>query len=252
MEKYNVVDFKQYLEGLNDLFDVTNMWRKLQNKAELGLDKSEKGYQTIAAINAEMTAEKLNLNPKLASLFTKILGCYFPACGSEGKKCLLEYANSHGLNISEVDLAVNMIEYDLDLSNVLVANGLSDVLRELFDENKVSQIPEIELAKLYHEITEVLKLAYAESREKYEEAKKIFDDEVVVKIQEKGINGYLNDIKSLKVSMKKNEIKMTEEDKKAYCDSINLYLKGSDYQNAIIRFASLETEVNLPSNQKQK
>ena len=56
----NVKDNKKYYERLNIGITMSNMWNSLQTKSEVGLDKSEKGYQQIAKTMAGNIARGLN------------------------------------------------------------------------------------------------------------------------------------------------------------------------------------------------
>lgn len=246
--KYKVKDINYYLESLNEYFNDSNMWRTLQQKSEYGSNRSEKGYQQINALKASTMARELGLSPDKTELFTKILGAYFPQYGAEGKKCVREYLNEKNINISDSELASFFVELDLSKCHIMISSELKEILLELFSE-KQSSFAEIELAKLYHEMTETLKCLYDESIQNYNELEQYFDNNSLQNIKELGIIGYRKKIIELKSSMPQKKYKMSEEEKISYKNLIDDYVKLFGKIEGICRFMSIEA---TPSNEKQK
>lgn len=153
-----VKDLNKYFERLKIGVSMSKMWNTLQSKSEYGSDRSEKGYQLVAMTMAGNIARKLNMNSDLAETLTMCKGAYFPAYGQEGKKVIMEYLQSHNINISESDLAREYIEYDLSQSGNVIAPEFDTMLREVFDENLESRIPEVELAKICNRTISDVKL----------------------------------------------------------------------------------------------
>ena len=77
----NVKNNQEYYERLNVGITMSNMWNSLQTKSEVGLDKSEKGYQEMAKIMAGNIARGLHLNVDLSEVLTMCLCSFFPAYG---------------------------------------------------------------------------------------------------------------------------------------------------------------------------
>lgn len=144
----NVKDSDKYYERLNIGITMSNMWNSLQTKSEVGLDKSEKGYQQIAKTMAGNIARGLNLNSNLAECLTMCYGSFFPAYGSEGKRVVMQFMQDKGIEMSEGDLARNYIEYDLYSSGNTITPEFDQYLKELFDSSEEPKTPEVQLARL--------------------------------------------------------------------------------------------------------
>ena len=143
-----VKDNKKYYERLNIGITMSNMWNSLQTKSEVGLDKSEKGYQQIAKTMAGNIARGLDLDPNLSECLTMCYGSFFPAYGAEGKKAIMQFMKEKGIEMSEADLARNYVEYDLYSSGNVITPEFDQYLQELFDYSKEPTTPEVELARL--------------------------------------------------------------------------------------------------------
>lgn len=220
--KCNKEDFEDYLNEQNQDFDNTIVWNTLQGKSEYGSKKSEKGYQKIAAIKATLMAKKLGLNEERTSFYTKCLGAAFPVYGKEGKKCLEEYAKTYNLFFDEKEIYTSVIEESLDSSGGFVFEGLREILLELFDKTKDSQIQEVELAKLYHEQMEILKKSDI-SREKFIESEKLLDEEIDKSINEIGITNCKNRLKKYRYDLGTNNSRMTKSEKEEYFKRLDSY-----------------------------
>jgi len=248
MERYEVKNFDTYLQRLNKNIENTIMWKKLQEKSEYGSDRSEKGYQKAAILKASRYARNLGLDIDKTELLTKLLGSYFPSQGEEGKKIIREYINQH-MDISEPEFIANYIEYDLDSSGHMLAKGLREMIIELYDDSKVSDISEIQLAKLCHEIAETLKHADRESRDNMRQADKQIESEVYDKITSMGIAGYRKELKEKNAKSAQSMPKMTDAEREEYQSSIEKYNKSFIINEGIYNFSSLKTG---PSSEKQK
>lgn len=248
INRYDVEDFDKYLRTINKYFNDAIMWRKLQEKFEYGSNRSEKGYQQVASLSAKDLARKLGHSEEKTELFVKILGSYFPQYGEEGKNCIREFLAENKIEISEPELASSFVENDLDNSGFMIASGLKEVLVELFDFEKNSGENEIELAKLYHVVTELLKSIYSHSREKYKEYMNHFDEELLTNIKQNGIYNYRKIVEKKVKLIKQNSEKMSESEKEEYKNKIYSYTKTFK-DEGLYRFISLEI---TPSNQKQK
>ena len=144
----NVKDIEKYYERLNIGITMSNMWNSLQTKSEVGLDKSEKGYQQIAKTMAGNIARGMNIDSNLAECLTMCNGSFFPAYGNEGKRIILQFMNDKGIRMSEADLARNYVEYDLYNSGNIITPEFDQYLQELFDYTKEPSTPEVKLARL--------------------------------------------------------------------------------------------------------
>ena len=225
--KFTAEAFEKYLDGLNEKFDTTIIWNTLQNKSEYGIDRCEKGYQKVASVKATIMANKLGLNLERASFYTKCLGAAFPAYGKEGKKCVVEYAKSYNLPYDEKEIMASVIEESFAQSGKFVVVGLREVLLELFDISKDSDIKEIELAKLYHEQMEILKIFDKISKDEYDRNEKLLDELIDTNINEIGISGCKKKLQEYKNSLQVKANEMTVEEKLKYFDAIDLYKEYS-------------------------
>ena len=240
--KCNKEDFEEYLDEQNQDFDGTTLWKVLQGKSEYGLEKSEKGYQTIATLKASLMASRLGLNVERASFYTKCLGAAFPAYGKEGEKCLKEYAEAHNLTFDKKEIYASVIEESLDWSGGFVFEGLREILLELFDSSKDSNIHEVELAKLCHEQMEILKIYDRTSRELFSEKEKLLDEEIEKKCSEIGIIGCKKQLVEYKNSLKVELPKMSQIEKEAYFKCLDDY-KDSSNDECLIKFIMHEGNI---------
>ncbi len=148
ISKENVSDLKRYYEKLRIGVNMSTMWNSLQRKAEYGSDRSEKGYQLVAANMAESIARELQLDPNLAAILTMCRGSFFPAYGKEGKKAIMEYLAQHNIDISEADLARTFVEHNLSSIGTLIIPDFDEKLQELFNDEIEPKTPEVQVAKV--------------------------------------------------------------------------------------------------------
>ena len=151
------------------------------------------------------------------------MGAAFPPDGAEGKKRIQEYASVHDLAYDEKELSTSVIEESFQQSGKLVVEGLREILFELFDESKDSDIKEIELAKLYHEQMEILKIFDRTSEEEYAEGEKLLDEEIDEEIGEFGIAGCRKRLAEYKGALPVAPRTMTAEEREAYYRRIDSY-----------------------------
>lgn len=155
IEPMVVIDNEKYFENLKLRIELSNMWNSLQNKFEFGLNKSEKGYQELARIMAKNISRGLDLNVNLAEILTMCIGSFFPSYGNKGKKIILEYMNEKQIEMSESDLAINYIEYDLYSSGNIISIDFDKYLKELFDDNAYTD--EVKVARFCNNIINLIK-----------------------------------------------------------------------------------------------
>lgn len=153
-----VPNLEEYYKKLNVAVRISPIWNALQSKSEYGTRKSERGYQEIAKLMAAKIAIRLDKNVDLAEIMTMCKGAYFPACGEEGKKVVRQYLDEHGIDISDADLARNIIEYDLTRCNEIIAPEFDELLKELFDDSKPAKTPEIKIANLCNQTIKDIKI----------------------------------------------------------------------------------------------
>ena len=221
--KFTAEAFEKYLDGLDDKFNTSIVWDTLQGKSEYGTAKSEKGYQTVAAIKAALMARKLGLNEERASFYTKCIGAAFPPYGNEGKKCIKQYAAFSDLPYDEKETMATVIEESIVQSGKIVVEGLRELLLDLFDEAKDSDVKEIELAKLYHTQMEILKLFDRVSPEHYTDGEKLLDDKIDKTIEAVGISECKRRLIDYKHALPVNTNGMSDEEKEKYFASIDAY-----------------------------
>ena len=197
--KFTAEAFEKYIDGLSEKFDTTIVWNTLLDKSEYGSDKSERAYQILAISKATSMARRLGLNISRVSFYVKCLGSAFPAYGREGRKRIEEYAAICELPYEEKEVMASVIEESFAQSGKFVVEGLREILLELFDKSNVSSIKEVELAKLYHEEMEVLKLLDTSSNALLENQKRL--DEMI----EKNIDKLdISEIKKMLIDEKKS------------------------------------------------
>jgi len=146
------------------------MWQYLQEKSEYGSNKSERGFQTICVDNAGMLADKLNLNTDLAQSLSICIGSYFPAYGEAGKNAIKEYLESKGINMTDNELGNAFVRYDMGESGIHCTEEFANYLNELFSENATSSdVPEVRIAAICHELMDCIKPVAEESHSKFNE-----------------------------------------------------------------------------------
>lgn len=234
--------FEKYLDGLNEKFNTSILWNTLSRKSEYGMTKSEKAYQTRAAFKAALMAQKLGLNEERTSFYSKCLGAAFPLFGKEGKKCIEEYAIIHDLPYEQKETMASVIEECFAQSGKFVVEGLREILLELFDESSDSDVPEIELAKLYHEQMEILKIFDRISSEEYAESEKRLDEQIDQQISEIGIAGCKKQLIAYKENLHAVPASMTEEEKEDYFKCIDQF-KDYSGDECLINFTLHATKL---------
>ena len=225
--RFTAEAFEKYLDGLNNKFDTSILWITLQGKSEYGAVKSERIYQTSTAFKAAMMARQLGLNEERASFYAKCLGAAFPAFGKEGKKRLEEYAIAYDLPFDEKETMSSVIEESFSQGGKFVVEGLREILLELFDESKDSDIQEVELAKLYHERMEILKIIDRKSKAEFEETERLLDEEIGKSINGIGIVRCKRRLMEYRKSMPKESGGMTMEESESYYKRIDQYREYS-------------------------
>lgn len=157
VELRSVNDLNKYFERLNIAITMSPMWNALQSKTEYGSDKSEKGYQLVAKSMAANIARGLNLNVDLAEVLTMCKGVFFPVKGEQGKKCILQYMKQNNIQMTESDLAVAFVEYDLSQNGNIVTPELDALLKSVFNEQGETKVPEVQVARICNEVIEGVK-----------------------------------------------------------------------------------------------
>lgn len=143
----DVKDKDEYYHKLNVGISLSKMWNSLQAKSEIGLEKSEMGYQLVARVMAGNIARGLRADAELAECLAMCQGAFFPAYGKEGKKIVMQYMKDNGINMSEADLGRNFVEYDLHRTNNIISADFDQKLQELFASDKTPDTFEVAIAR---------------------------------------------------------------------------------------------------------
>lgn len=157
IELIEVKNIDEYYRKLNVGIETSKMWNTLQSKPEVGLAKSERGYQQVARIMGGNIARGLSLNADLAECLVMCQGAFFPAYGKEGKKVVMRYMRENDIEMSEADLARNFVEYDLSRTKNIVSVDFDNKLKELFDVDNEPKTKEVELARMCGKTIESIK-----------------------------------------------------------------------------------------------
>ncbi|MDD8049441.1 MAG: hypothetical protein PHH04_07620 [Thomasclavelia sp.] len=152
-----VKDKEEYFRKLNVGISMSKMWNSLQTKSEVGLGKSEIGYQMVSKVMAGNIARGLGLNADLAECLAMCQGVFFPAYGKEGKKVVLQFMEENGMEMSEADLGRNFVIYDLHRTHNIISTDFDQKLHELFASNSMAKTPEVELARFCGKIIDEIK-----------------------------------------------------------------------------------------------
>lgn len=243
VEKFQPTDLNHYLEVSNRAFNGNISWRTLQKKSETGpWGRSERGYQQVFALVAGTTARELGLSQNKTELFVKMLGAFFPQYGSEGKKCIREFLQEKGMEISEPALAAEFFDIDMNDSWSAAACGLDAVVMELFSDEKNSGENEFELAKLYHDIGEILKVSHRISWDNYHETMDFYKKNALSQIKANGIYGYRQIIRNTLASLNQEKwFELSSEEKEKYKASIQRWC-NSFGQYGVSKFITNESD----------
>ena len=231
---YSVKDFDLYLVNLSKFVVNTVMHRALHKKGEYGQNKNEWSFRECGVIDLSRIARSLNLSEK-TSLYFRLLGSFFPKCGAQGLACIREFMLERGISLPENELAANFVAQGLSDSGLMCAEGLHEMLLQLFGAPTEASDPEMQLAKLWHEITEVKKLGTFISGEKRDELELRFSANlaedattpiITLEISEKGIPTLMQEVMDMKNALlaQNSPPQMTEEEKLAYKEEIASYL----------------------------
>lgn len=148
---------KNYYNILNKGISTSKIWDTLQTKTEYKSKKSEKGYQLVAKSMAGNIARGLQADTDLSEILTMCIGIYFPPKGEEGKKCILQYMENHGINISQMDLARKFVEYNLENNGNIISIELDNLLTELFNIEEEPHTLEVQIARVCSETINQIK-----------------------------------------------------------------------------------------------
>lgn len=149
-ERTSFEEFKLQME-------ISSIWNTLQSKSEYLSAASEKGYQTVAALTARRLAHILKADADLSEALTMCKGACFPINGKAGKNCMMDYLDEKGISVSETMLGTNFIKYHLNRRKDVVTPEIEAMLMELFDDEKESDIIEVQIAKFSHQLIEDIK-----------------------------------------------------------------------------------------------
>lgn len=157
IELVDVKDKEEYYRKLNVGISMSKMWNSLQTKSEVGLGKSEKGYQLVSRVMAGNIARGLGLDAELAECLAMCRGAFFPSYGKAGMKIVLQYMKENGMEMSGADLGRCFVEYDLHRTRNIISIDFDQKLQELFAHDKTSKTYEVELAKFCWKIVGYIK-----------------------------------------------------------------------------------------------
>lgn len=106
--------------------------RNLINKAEAGTNRSEKGYQFIAANVSERIARALGCNEDKAKVLCFAIGLYFPRYGHAGIKAVEKYIADHNIDLDVGILPIITVTHCIEPYHHIIASHLYDLLYDYY------------------------------------------------------------------------------------------------------------------------
>lgn len=181
---YEVKDIKKYWEFCAKNLEMTQTIY-LRNKAEYGLDCSERGVQMCVLSSAERLARKYKLNENIVFVICTLVGCCFPKRGFAEMAVIKEYVRENITDVSLNTFEIDVIEYILDKIGNVVTPQLDELLHKYYsDDTTVAEVnlvrflqkymnmhrEELKLISIYeagHSIGEIMKRAESEYETSY-------------------------------------------------------------------------------------
>lgn len=131
IKTYPPDDMPRYYKRIKEYFEMNMPHSALAGKADLGSNRSEKGYQIIAASACGRIARNLGASEDKAEALSLAVGQFFPKYGMAGLEPIKEYITNNNIALDLDTLGVELIECMISV-RLFVASELDEKLRQYF------------------------------------------------------------------------------------------------------------------------
>lgn len=215
-------ELDKYYERLCTTLEYAQMWQSLQSKAEVGSDRSEKGYQVIAKSMSGRIARSLGYNGNKAEVISMCVGSYFPQYGMEGKRIIEKYISQKGLDIEPSTLAIDCIEHSISVDDA-VAVDLDEALKAYFANDNT--IPEVEIVRISQNTIDAVKKIESLSNVNGGDLLYKVSEDIIEQSREKGRPTPSDKLNEMLKSLPEQErTKLTDEDIRQMVKVLNQYV----------------------------
>ena len=145
-----------YYKRIKEYFDIIMIHSPLAGKADLGSNRSEKGYQLIAASASRRMARALGCSEDKAEVLSLAVGQFFPKYGTAGIEPIKEYIIKNQIDLDPDNLGVDLVEYIIN-RRLLVAEDFDEKLHQYYsgDDND----PEVQIVRFVQQTIKDVKIA---------------------------------------------------------------------------------------------
>lgn len=145
-----------YYKRIKEYFDIIMINSSLAGKADLGSNRSEKGYQLIAASASRQMARALGCSEDKAEALSLAVGQFFPKYGMAGVEPIKEYIVNNKIDLDPDNLGVDLVEYIIN-RRLLVAIDFDEKLHQYFRGDDSD--PEVRIVRFVQQTIKEVKIA---------------------------------------------------------------------------------------------
>lgn len=229
-------DFEEYLDELDERYEISVASSTLRRKSEYYIDASEAVFVKCACAELRRhTWKEFNLKLQRVRFYVQALGGAFPAYGKEGFKRLEEYCKQNGMEYDQRKLQVESVLLSMYSSEIIIIEGLRDILEKLFDIETDSGVAEIEFAKMIWEMNEICKLyIFSKGYDYYKNTLlPCFTDKIAELIRKVGIGEGRKIMTAYRKGIAVNLPEMTEAQKANYYKEIDAWKKAFEHDEQV-------------------
>jgi len=145
-----------YYKRIQERFERGIITQHLQFRADAGSNRSERGYQKIAASTCGRIARVLGCSEDRAKVLCQAVGLYFPNYGKEGIRAVKRYIKEKGLNLDPDMLGRDAVLYAVHSIRWPVIGHFYRSVESYFAGESD---PEIDIVRLVQETIKKVKIA---------------------------------------------------------------------------------------------
>lgn len=156
IKNYPPEDMPRYYKRIREYFEMKMPHSALAGKADLGSNRSEKGYQIIAASACGRIARNLGASEDKAEALSLAVGQFFPKYGMAGLEAVKEYITKNNIALDLDTLGVKLVEQMIGV-RLFVAAELVEKLRQYFGGDDSD--PEVRIVRFVQQTIKDVKIA---------------------------------------------------------------------------------------------
>ena len=145
-----------YYKRIKEYFDIIMIHSSLAGKADLGSNRSEKGYQLIAASASGQMARVLGCSEDKTEALSLAVGQFFPKYGMAGVEPIKEYIINNKIDLDPDTLGVDLVEHIIN-RRLLVATDFDEKLHQYYRGDDSD--PEVRIVRFVQQTIKEVKIA---------------------------------------------------------------------------------------------